>query len=298
LALSLTKLFLFFDSDPFPEATIYKSDFYKDNFTNSLKFPLISYGFLSFFFIIGFFMYLKESEKSNLIIILFITFLFMILLSSVNLRTKISITPLMIIFSAFSINRIVYFFKENKLQKIVLPLVIAIGIFVVNIFFVAKPKISEFDGYLNLGNFYQDQKRYDEAIYNYNRSIMLKDEYVTFLNLGKTFAKKSDYKNSLSAFNEAEKRNSNDYMLFYNKGFVYSQMGNYDKSLESFDKAVKLNPQYAPTYRSIRIIFFVAEKFPEAKRYFQKFLSISKDEKTNELVRQDLNSIEMKLRGN
>lgn len=291
------KLMLFFDSEEFPQSSILDMDFYSKNYSKLLNLPLIPYSIIVISFIFGFLLLINYPKRDNILFLLILSYIISSALFFVNGRFRLGITPALIIISAFSINQIFEIVKLKQLKKIQAPLIV-VGIFVVvSYFLINKPKYTDYDAYLQLGDIAQTQENYDQAVYYYNRSIVLDDRYLTFINLGNTFAKKRDYKNALSAFAEAEKRNDKDYLLFFNRGIVYSQVGDYNKALESYEKALELKPEFSPVFRNIGIIYFVSEKYADAKYYFNKFLQVSKDEQTNALVRQDLQTIEKRLNG-
>jgi tetratricopeptide (TPR) repeat protein len=219
-----------------------------------------------------------------------------IIFSYVNVRTKLGITPLLIVFSSYGIVKTFEVIKTGNLRILSVPIIIILLFILTNSFIIKKPEFSNYDAYYHFGEIAENEERYEEAIYNYNRSLMLNDRYETLLSLGNTFAKKQDFTNSLSAYNEAEKRNADDYYLHFNKGIVFANNGNYEKALESYTKSLNLNPDYPLTYRNIGILFYVSENYTEALKYFNKFLSLSDDQETNALVKKDIENIKMKLK--
>lgn len=296
LVLLAQKTFLFFDTNHFPTSSIVDINFYEDNFSNILKLPFISYGLVSILFLLGFVLYLKEKKKSNIILLMLVSIFISIIFSYVNVRTKLGITPLLIVFSSYGIVKTFEVIKTGNLRILSVPIIVILLFILTNSFIIKKPEFSNYDAYYHFGEIAENEERYEEAIYNYNRSLMLNDRYETLLSLGNTFAKKQDFTNSLSAYNEAEKRNADDYYLHFNKGIVFANNGNYEKALESYTKSLNLNPDYPLTYRNIGILFYVSENYTEALKYFNKFLSLSDDQETNALVKKDIENIKMKLK--
>ncbi len=296
LLLTFQKFILFFDTNQFPKSSIVDINFYEANFSEILKLPFVSYGLVSILFLIGFLLYLKLENINSLLIIVLLSFILIILFSFVSLQNKIGITPLMIIFGAFGITNIFKSFRALNFKSIQLPVFVAVIFLLLNSFIIKKPTISNYDAYLHFGNVAQEQDRYEEAIYNYNRSLLLEDRYETLLALGNTFAKKKDFTNSMAAYDEAEKRRDDDYYLYLNKGIVLSQSGQYEKALEAYNQSLKLNPNHYPIYRNIGIVFYVNGNYAEALNFFNKFLSLSDDKSTKALVRKDIENIRLKLR--
>ena len=173
------------------------------------------------------------------------------------------VTPIFIILASFSIVEIVNSFSKEKFKKLVVPLITVVFIVLINTFFIKKPELNNYDAYFHLAKIAELQERYEEAIYNFNRSILLNDRYSTFLNLGNTFAKKKDFNNALAAYSEAEKRNPEDYFLYFNRGIVLTQTGEYDEAIKAYQKSLQLNPTHYPVYRNIGIIFYVNQNYEE-----------------------------------
>lgn len=298
LSLITRKAVLFFNSEHFPKSSIMDIKFYEENFSDILKLPLVSYGVISILFLMGLTFYLKTGNKNSLILLLLFSFYLIVLFSFASVKYKLGITPIMIVFGAFGIVNIYNCIAENNFKPIQAPLFITLFFILINTFLINKPTISNYDAYYQFGNIFQEEERYEEAIYNFNRSLLLKDRYETLMELGNTFAMKKDFTNAMSAYNEAEKRRDDDYYLYFNKGIVFSQSGQYDKALEAYNLSLKLNPEHYPVYRNIGIVFYVNENYSEALNFFNRFLNLSKDEETNALVRKDIENIRLKLGGN
>lgn len=296
LALAAQKAVLFFDINHHPKSSITDIKFYESNFSDILKLPLVSYGLISLFFLIGLLFYVNTKEKNHFIFLLFISFYVMILLSFANVQYKMAVTSIMIIVASFGIVNVYKCIVEAKFNKLKIPVLISLFIILLNSLFIEKQSITNYDAYYYFGKYLEENEKYEEAIYNFNRSILLNDRYKTLLALGNTFAKKKDYTNALAAFGEAEKRRDDDYYLYFNKGIVLAQTGQYDKALDAYNKSLKLNPSYYPIFRNIGIVFYVNENYNEAIKFFNKFLSLSDDEVTNALVRKDIENIKLKLR--
>lgn len=292
------KFLLFFDAQPFPQSSILDMDFYRRHYSNVLKLPLIEYSVISLLFIMGIIIYIKQKQIDYLLLLFTIVYILATILFFVNGRFRLGITPVMIIFSSFGAIKVFEYIKSAEYKKLQVPAFILILFIATSYFIIDKPVFTNYDAYLQLGDIAQENERYEEAIYNYNRSIVLRDYYQTFMNLGNTFAKKRDFRNALSAFAEAEKRNPDDHLLYFNRGIVYSQLGDYNKAIEAYKKCLELYADFPPAIRNTGIIYFVNENYSDAQFYFNKFLEISNDEATKALVRKDLETIRRKLGGN
>jgi tetratricopeptide (TPR) repeat protein len=292
---NIVKVFLLFDSNNLPASSNYDSDFYKSNFSELLKLPFMSYGAVALLALAGILIYRQEEKKNKFVFLFILGYIIIIFFSFANLRFRLGITPLFIILASFGIYQIVSFVNRKMFSQLTYPFIIVVVIVLISSFLIKKPGQNNYDAYFQFGKIAENEEKYEEAIYNFNRSILLNDKYDTFLNLGNTFAKKKDFNNALAAYGEAEKRNSEDYFLYFNKGIVLTQAGNYDEAIKSYQKSLELNPTHYLVYRNIGIIFYVNQNYLEAQKYFNRFIALSDDEETKALVRKDLENIRLKL---
>ena len=63
---------------------------------------------------------------------------------------------------------------------------------------------------------------------------------------------------------------------YYNKGAMLMGMGNFLEASKTFFKLIKRNPDYYKAYLGIAMSFDKLAKFPDAIRYYKKFLGLKK----------------------
>ena len=97
-----------------------------------------------------------------------------------------------------------------------------------------------------LGAIYLNEKKYDNAIAVFEKSINLNivDLKIKYNSLGLAYIKKGSYAKAQTVLEIAVKIEPNDKYAHNNLGFVYVQQGDLSKAKTHFSKAVTLDPSY------------------------------------------------------
>jgi len=108
-------------------------------------------------------------------------------------------------------------------------------------------KKNSIEAHYGLAYYYQEQKRFDEAILEYNYiiddidSTYSRSYYnIAYINL----VYQDNYKKAIEYFNLAKKYEPNNPDIYYNIGHSYENLGNKTKAIEYFTKALKLKPKH------------------------------------------------------
>lgn len=290
--LFINKFCLFFLPEENPQSAIMDEKFYAENYSKVLQLPLIKFEVISILLIFGLIILWKSRNKYGLLYIFILSYILSAIIFFVNGRFRLAILPAAIPIAAFSIDSLIEYAKSKNFSEIKNPIIITVlFILAINIISI-KPKFTDYEAYLHLGDIAYQQENLDEAIYYYNLSLVHQDNFMTFVNLGNALAKKKDFKNAEVAFNKAIERNPNYELAYFNLAFVYTQIGNFDLAIKNYNKTIELNPEFEGAYRNLGIVYYVMERYDLALEFFQEFLRISYDEKTKELVRKDIQNIQ------
>lgn len=130
----------------------------------------------------------------------------------------------------------------------------------------------------NLGHWYFQQNRYEEALETFLRAIGLKDSTAeTFYYLGKIYEKQYDYNQSEEAFeqaiaalNEAIARDPSNPKYQAYLGYLYFQKNRYKEALEKFLEAIDLGGTRAEYFYCVGKIYYASQRYDRAEKYFQK----------------------------
>ena len=81
---------------------------------------------------------------------------------------------------------------------------------------------------------------------------------------------------SLMIYNKIIETNPEFLKAYYNKAAMLMGMGDFEEASKTFFALLKRNPDYYKAYLGIAMSFDKLEKYPDAIRYYRKFLQIKK----------------------
>lgn len=233
---------------------IFDMDFFK-RFAGFLRFPLITYAVISTGGLLGLFMSLKQKNKKYVLLQLFIlSNLISLMIYFVNTRYRLPAVPVLIVFASYGIYRIYRLAAEKRYRIVSYCLAgLALCYLCGSISLVTpSPEVA----YTNLGLFYQDRNRYEEAMQEYKQAIELNPRYplahnnlaIVYKKLGKTDTAIKEYKAAIAL--------SPDYLSpYYNLGILYLEQGRYGKAIENFKKVLSINPGFAKAREKIALCY-------------------------------------------
>jgi protein O-mannosyl-transferase len=135
-----------------------------------------------------------------------------------------------------------------------------------------------YKAYYNRGVYYIKEKRYDEAIDDFNKAIELNPEYAeAYNNRGNVFVNKKRNDEALNDFNMAIKLNAKNASAYYNRGIILAGKNRNGEAIKDFTKAIELKPDYARAYNN-RGITYVSDKRNDKAIYdFTKAIELKPD---------------------
>ena len=119
-------------------------------------------------------------------------------------------------------------------------------------------------------------KRYDQSIFQLNKSLEVKSDYVqAFNSLGNVYLKKNDFEKAILNFDKAIKLKPNYFEAFSNKANVYHKMKNYEEALKNFNYSISINKNFQTAHEGIAKISKILQKFDDAISAWQNILEIN-----------------------
>jgi tetratricopeptide (TPR) repeat protein len=98
----------------------------------------------------------------------------------------------------------------------------------------------------NLGELYEDAKRFEESIESYKKAIEIKPEYgYAYNGLGNTYFSMEKYRTALDYYYRAIQYDSLSKYYLYNVGNAYINLDNRDSALLFLNRALEIDPKYA-----------------------------------------------------
>ena len=125
--------------------------------------------------------------------------------------------------------------------------------------------------YVQRGNAYYEQGKYDQAISDYTKAIDINPDFAkAYDNRGAAYAQKGNLSGAISDFTMAIANNPNDAEAYNNRGHAYAKLGNYVQAISDYTKAIKINPNYIKAYNNRAHVFYDIKKYDRAWADVQK----------------------------
>lgn len=137
-----------------------------------------------------------------------------------------------------------------------------------------EPRFSK--AYNNRGGLLRTLKRYEEAITDFNKAIELQPDYVIALNnRGLLMNITQRYDQAVLDFSKAIKLKPDYTDAFHNRGVSYRNMNRFDEAINDFNKALQLNPNYFRSYSERGIVLASQGKNDEAIRDYNRAIQLN-----------------------
>ena len=128
--------------------------------------------------------------------------------------------------------------------------------------------------YYNRGIVYMNEKKYDQALYDYSKAIALNPNYPEpYYNRGIVFMNEKRYDQALDDFSKAIKFNPKFIQAYINRGIVFMKEGKYLQAINDCNKAIELNPNNAEAYYNRGSVFMNSKKYDQALDDFSKAIA-------------------------
>lgn len=292
--LSVKKILLFFDNDENPQSSTMDITFYR-HFSSLLKIPFPDFLFVIIFAIAGMILFRKEWNRHKLVYLFLISYIISTVMFFIIGRFRLAAMPIFIVFAGAGIKELIQIVREKEIKRLFFPS-LGISVYLI-ILFSLTPKFnfSNHDAYVNLGNVYFDQAKYNDALNYFNQALYIRESDLTYVLVGNTYAAKRDSANAVKSYQKAISLNPDYALAYFNLGSLYSQNGNFSAAENAFLQTIKIDPYFDVSYRNLAIIYYMGEEYEKSLSYFQKYLSITKDEQAKVTVLQDIEEIKRRL---
>ncbi len=108
----------------------------------------------------------------------------------------------------------------------------------------------------NLGTYYRNAGRFDDALKCYDKALSLEPNYTIAINQkAGVLREQGKYPEALKAYDQALSLDSEMSKLYNNKGNVYKSLQRYEEAVENYNQAIKINPSYATAYYNRGLIW-------------------------------------------
>ncbi len=132
--------------------------------------------------------------------------------------------------------------------------------------------------YRNLGYYYKDNGRFDEALECYNQAIRLRsDQPEIFNSRGDVHFKQGKFFEAVGDYEIAIELDKNKAEYLANRGVAYGAMGKHGSALNDFNAALQIDPTYYKGILNKALVFYQMGDYNAALNEYNKYLEIDPD---------------------
>jgi tetratricopeptide (TPR) repeat protein len=137
----------------------------------------------------------------------------------------------------------------------------------------------EAETWFNWGYDFFENKKYNQAITCYQKSIDIKpDFYEALNNIGSVYNDElSEYEKAISYFQKACESEPDVYQAWYNLGNAYTNIEDYNQAIISYQKAIEIKPDSHEIWFNLGNVYFGIPDYKQAINSYQKALEIKPD---------------------
>jgi tetratricopeptide (TPR) repeat protein len=323
IRLTFRKLILFWNFYEAPDSYNY---YFQKKFSSLLNGPVLHFGIIAPLGLLGLALSIGRARQLAVLYIIFFGYMAPFLLFYNFSRYRLPATPFVIIFASYTVWWLYDKTSKQQFKPVIAACAALIILFLACNYQIKgiDPYRSDFDGsYAKLGSAFVKTGQYDEAIKSFESAIRLNPENAQFhLNMGNTLFLKGDiglaqkvYMTTIdldASYAEAYNGLGNVFVAkqqldlagplyqkaielgpkkpeyYSNLGFVYYDQGFYKNAISQQHEALKIDPEFTNSYYGLALAFEASGQHEKAIFHWQKFMSLSKEDKWLEEARKRL----------
>ncbi len=132
--------------------------------------------------------------------------------------------------------------------------------------------------YNNRGDALVDEKRYEEALLDFDKAIELLPQYaMAYYNRGNLYQKQKKYDLALTDFNYAIRYERDFDKAYNNRGTLYKETNRFDEAIVDYDRAISLNPDYFMAYNNRGSVYILQKQYQQAIEDLDKAIALKPD---------------------
>jgi Tfp pilus assembly protein PilF/4-amino-4-deoxy-L-arabinose transferase-like glycosyltransferase len=241
-------------------------------FPFSILFPLSIMGI-----IIG----LRQSGSQRLLMLFLACMLFPLLGYWNSTRYRMTIIPILLLYSGVSIVWIRVQIQRKEIRKVsIFVLFFCVLLTVASLPYPHFSKGHDFDAemYISAGLSSLSKRNTKEGIGLLQKGVMLEpDNFYYRGQLAHAFQKKDFFQEALQEYQKALQLNSKDITLHNNIGALYDQLKKEEMALHHYRKAVSLNPNFSISRHNLGALLFRQQQYKEASEHLKTAVTFSPD---------------------
>ncbi|MBN1354861.1 tetratricopeptide repeat protein [bacterium] len=129
-----------------------------------------------------------------------------------------------------------------------------------------------------LGQVYFDSEEYDNAHYQFNKILEIKEDPDIYMELGKVYYKLNRNNQAILSWEKVLKLDPKNANAHFNLGTTYLKLGKLKTATDEFNEAIHLDPNHAKAYANLGLAYQKQYKYTQATDAWKKSLKIMPDQ--------------------
>ena len=243
------------------------------------RLPLISFGMIAPFAILGIILSLKRWKSTLLITLFAFSYMLSVIVFFVSARYRLPTVPFLIIFSSYALYRSFEVVRAKGIKEIAVWGIVLILLFIgIHKDFKCYALNFSHVHYNNLGSIYRKNGELDKAISTYKEALSINPNFAeAYSNLGITYVDKGMFSEAIIQYGKALTINPDLLEAHNNLGIAHYKKGEFDKAIFEYKKALSIRSHYAEVHSNLGSAYLKKGELDKAILEYKKALSINPD---------------------
>jgi Tfp pilus assembly protein PilF len=232
------------------------------------------FGLIAPLALVGIILSHKNSKEVLLLEIFLVVYMLSVVLFFVTARYRVPVIPVLILFSAYALDRFISMIKKGKTTELAKYLLVFLIILIpVNLEIPGYSSENPGQAHYALGSVYSEKgdrvraaEEFEKAIY-YNPNLA-----EAYVNLGSIYGDQGEHELALQYYEEALEKGADSAFVLYNLGIEYQNQGLFDQAQEKYELSLSLRDENPKVHYLLGEIYLKKGMLQEAKAEYEKTL--------------------------
>jgi superkiller protein 3 len=125
----------------------------------------------------------------------------------------------------------------------------------------------------NLGNAYMQKGKYDQAIFEFKRTLQLQPNHGrAYNNLGRIYVMQGRLNEAIAAFKQAVDINPGNAKAYNNLGSAYLMQGDVENAIRVIKRSLTINPSNADAHNNLAVAYYSKKEYDLALMHYDEAL--------------------------
>jgi tetratricopeptide (TPR) repeat protein len=217
----------------------------------------IPFGILGSLGILGIWLAWREKKPIAIPFLFLLSYIFGVILFFVSDRYRLPAVPIVIIFSAYALTRVIVWLKKRETKSFGMFLFIFIFLFVLLNLNLTKPRdFNLANEHFKLGVIYKVNDQPEESIREFNKALEIHPRFPrAHLNLGALHFFQGEREKAVREYQKEIEINPKEARTYNNLSVIYRMEGDYEKAKKFCLMAIDLRPRFQEPYLNLAQVY-------------------------------------------